>query len=211
MTQTATFFDSYARDFEAIYGNKNTPVNRVVNHYFRKSMRLRYERTIAGCSPIEGRSVLDIGCGPGHYSVELARRGAGEVLGIDFAEGMIKLATDRARAAGVEDRCTFVLGDILQAEIDKKYEYTIVMGFMDYVEDPHTVIERIIAVTGSKAFISFPVAGGVLGWQRKLRYKQRCPLYLYDEARLRDIFRRYRDVRFEIAPAARDFFVTLSV
>lgn len=211
MTQTATFFDSYARDFEAIYGNKNTPVNRVVNRYLRKSMRLRYERTLAGCSPIAGKSVLDIGCGPGHYGVELARRGASEVLGIDFAEGMIQLARDRARAAGVEDRCRFVLGDILEAEVAKKYDYTIVMGFMDYVEDPHKVIERILAVTAGKAFISFPVAGGVLGWQRKLRYRSRCPLYLYTEDRLRDIFRRYRDVRVSIEPAARDFFVTLSV
>jgi len=211
MTQTATFFDSYARDFEAIYGNKNTTVNRVVNHYFRKSMRLRYERSIAGCSPIEGRSVLDIGCGPGHYAVELARRGAGEVLGIDFAEGMIKLAEGRARATGVEDRCRFVLGDILEADIDRKYDYTIVMGFMDYVEEPHKVIDRVISVTSAKAFISFPVAGGLLGWQRRLRYRQRCPLYLYSEGRLRDIFRRYRDVRVTIEPAARDFFVTLSV
>jgi 2-polyprenyl-3-methyl-5-hydroxy-6-metoxy-1,4-benzoquinol methylase len=211
MSQTATFFDAYARDFEAIYGNKNTPVNRLVNHYFRRSMRLRYERTIAGCVPIEGKSVLDIGSGPGHYSVELARRGAGEVLGVDFADGMIKLAEDRARAAGVVDRCRFVLGDILELEIDRKYDYTIAMGFMDYVEDPHRIIDRILDVTASKAFISFPVEGGLLGWQRKLRYKQRCPLYMYGEDRLRDIFRRYRDVRVQIEPAARDFFVTLSV
>lgn len=211
MTQTATFFDSYARDFEAIYGNKNTPVNRVVNHYLRKSMRLRYERTLAGCSPIEGKSVLDVGCGPGHYSVELARRGASDVLGVDFADGMIKLAADRARAAGVEDRCRFILGDILETPIDKKYDYTIVMGFMDYVEEPRRMIDRILEVTAGKAFISFPVAGGLLGWQRKLRYRQRCPLYLYSEGRLRDIFRPYRDVRVAIEPASRDFFVTITV
>jgi len=211
MTQTATFFDSYARDFEAIYGNKNTPVNRVVNHYFRKSMRLRYEKSIAGCSPIEGKSVLDIGCGPGHYSVELARRGAGEVLGVDFADGMIKLAQDRARAAGVESRCRFILGDILETPIDHKYDYTIVMGFMDYVEEPRRMIDRILEVTSGKAFISFPVDGGLLAWQRKIRYKQRCPLYLYSEGRLRDIFRPYRDVRVAIEPASRDFFVTISI
>lgn len=211
MTQTATFFDSYARDFEAIYGNKNTPVNRVINHYFRKSMRLRYERSIAGCSPIEGRSVLDIGCGPGHYSVELARRGAADVLGIDFAQGMIDLAEQRARAAGVQDRCRFVFGDVLTTPIDRKYDYTIVMGFMDYVEEPSRVIDRILEVTSGKAFVSFPVDGGVLAWQRKLRYRQRCPLYLYSEARLRDIFRAYRQVRVEIEPTARDFFVTITV
>jgi SAM-dependent methyltransferase len=210
MTQTASFFDSYARDFEAIYGNKNTPVNRVVNHYFRKSMRLRYEWTISGCSPIEGKSVLDIGCGPGHYSVELARRGAGEVLGIDFANGMIGLAKDRARAASVADRCKFELGDILEATIDRTYDYTIVMGFMDYVAEPRRMIDKILELTAVKSFISFPLDGGLLAWQRKLRYRQRCPLYMYSEASLRDLFRSYRDMRVSIEPAARDFFVTIT-
>ena len=85
--RTAEFFDAYARDFNAIYGNENTLVNAVVNKLFRKSMVVRYERTLAGCSPIEGKTVIDIGCGPGHYGVALAARGAARVLGVDFAPG----------------------------------------------------------------------------------------------------------------------------
>src|SRR5450755_1146133 len=114
-TRTASFFDTYARDFSAIYGNDNTPVNAVVNRMFRKSMMLRYERSLAGCTPIEGKTVIDIGCGPGHYSVALAARGAARVLGVDFAAGMIELARARAAGAGVADRCTFTLGDFLTA------------------------------------------------------------------------------------------------
>jgi hypothetical protein len=63
--RTAEFFDAYARDFSAIYGNENTLVNSVVNKLFRKSMMLRYERTLAGCAPIAGKTVIDIGCGRG--------------------------------------------------------------------------------------------------------------------------------------------------
>ena len=69
----AEFFDSYASDFNAIYGNRNTLVNRVVNRYLRSSMRIRFEKTIEGCQPIEGRSVVDIGTGPGHYAIMLAK------------------------------------------------------------------------------------------------------------------------------------------
>ena len=77
IVRTPSFFSGYAADFDAIYANQATPFNSVVNRLFRRSMRLRFELTIAGCNPINGRSVLDVGCGPGHYGIELAHRGAG--------------------------------------------------------------------------------------------------------------------------------------
>lgn len=42
--------------------------------------------------PVEGRHVLDIGCGTGLYSRELKRRGAAQVLGYDVSEGMLEVA-----------------------------------------------------------------------------------------------------------------------
>src|SRR6201997_4378788 len=94
--RTSEFFHAYAHDFNAIYGNSNTFVNRLINRHFRASMRLRYEKTIEGCSPIAGKTVLDIGCGPGHYSVALAKKGAERVFGIDFADEMIAIAKQNA-------------------------------------------------------------------------------------------------------------------
>src|SRR5688572_1501281 len=112
-SSVAEFFDSYAHDFDAIYGTRHTALNRLINKHFRKSMRLRYERAIAGCDPIEGRSVLDIGCGPGHFGIALASRGAGRVVGIDFAPQMLAVARQHAEQKGVADRCEWILGDFL--------------------------------------------------------------------------------------------------
>lgn len=209
--RTSQFFDRYAQDFSAIYGNKNTLVNSVVNQVFRRSMRLRYEKTIAGCFPIEGKTVLDIGCGPGHYSVELARRGAAKVHGVDFAEGMIDLSKRHAKDAGVEGRTQFELKDFFAFPEGTKYDYTIVMGFMDYMADPRKVVEKVISLTSSRAFFSFPVDGGLLAWQRKLRYKSRCELFMYDEAAARRVVAglNYRAIRIE--EASRDYFVTIDV
>ncbi len=209
--RTSQFFDRYAQDFSAIYGNKNTLVNSVVNQVFRRSMRLRYEKTIAGCFPIEGKTVLDIGCGPGHYSVELARRGAAKVHGVDFAEGMIDLSKRHAKDAGVEGRTQFELKDFFAFPEGTKYDYTIVMGFMDYMADPRKVVEKVISLTSSRAFFSFPVDGGLLAWQRKLRYKSRCELFMYDEAAVRRVVAglNYRAIRIE--EASRDYFVTIDV
>lgn len=209
--QTARFFDAYARDFTAIYGNEHTPLNAVINRFFRKSMMLRYQRTLAGCSPIDGKSVIDIGCGPGHYGVELAKRGASRVLGVDFAPGMIEIAKKRAAEAGVTDRCTFELGDFLQVTGDEKFDYAIVMGFMDYIEDPLSLMKKVLSVCRGKAFFSFPADGGLLAWQRRLRYRSRCPLYLYSEDRIRGLIRELPVRASSVEEISRDYFVTLTV
>lgn len=205
--RTAGFFDRYAVDFNAIYGNSNRAFDGLVNALFRRAMLVRYEKTLAGCRPIAGLRVVDIGCGPGHYSVALARAGAAQVLGLDFAPGMLKIAAASAQSAGVAQACSFVHGDFLTHPLPEKFDYAVLMGFMDYVADARAVVERALAVTRRRAFFSFPKAGGPLAWQRQLRYRKRCDLYLYSEAQISALFRA-ADATFTIEPIGRDFFVT---
>ena len=206
--RTAEFFDRYAQDFSAIYGNRNTAVNRVVNALFRRSMRMRYDLAIEGSNPIVGRSVLDIGCGPGHYCIELARRGASRVLGIDFAEGMLEIARSGAARAGLEKTCEFRQADFFKDEFQEKFDYVIAMGFMDYVERPADTLRKALALTRVRAFFSFPLAGGFLAWQRQLRYRSRCDLYLYTELQVRQLFEDSGAKRIDVQKIDRDLFVT---
>ena len=210
LERTQTFFHQYAGDFDAIYGNKNGAINGFINRNFRKSMRLRYEKAIEGCDPVRGKSVLDVGCGPGHYSITLAQRGAGRVVGIDFAEGMLRLAREHAKQLGVGEQCTFLSGDFLTYEPGTKFDHVIVTGFMDYMPNPEQVIEKVLSLTTQKAFFSFPVAGGLLGWQRAVRYKRRCDLYLYSRERLDRILSRFPQANPTVETISRDFFVTLA-
>ncbi|TPN78513.1 TIGR04290 family methyltransferase, partial [Mesorhizobium sp. B1-1-5] len=48
---------------------------------------------------LSGKSVLDIGCNAGFYSIEMKRRGAGRVLGIDFDEAYLAQARFAAEIA----------------------------------------------------------------------------------------------------------------
>lgn len=54
-------------------------------------------------APTPGERVLDVGCGCGHTSLELARRvgPSGEVVGVDVSAPMLARARDRAREAGL--------------------------------------------------------------------------------------------------------------
>jgi SAM-dependent methyltransferase len=205
------FFHAYANDFDAIYSNRRGLINGAINNVFRRSMKLRFLKTLEGCNPIDGRTVLDVGCGPGHYSITLAQRGAGRVIGIDFAEGMLTLASQHAAQAGVGERCEFRVDDFATFRAPERFDYVIVMGFMDYMADARGIVEKVVSLTKFKAFFSFPVAGGILGWQRKLRYKNRCDLFLYTGEQLEHLFASIPGTQADIERIDRDFFVTLSV
>ncbi len=207
----AEFFDAYASGFDAIYGNRNTPLNRLANRLLRKSMRLRFEKTVEGCQPIEGSSILDIGCGGGHYAVYLARLGATRVVGIDFAEGMLELAHKKARDFGVEGQCEFIHADFDTHHFERQFDYSIAMGFMDYVPDPARVIARALSLSRRRAFFSFPRSRGVLAWQRRLRYRRKCDLYMYDREELVKLFDESECRTANIERIARDYFVTAHV
>ncbi len=58
---------------------------------------------------VTGRSVLDLACGAGHYTRELAARGARRVLGVDISPAMIKLARAGEGAPGSVE---YLVGDV---------------------------------------------------------------------------------------------------
>jgi predicted RNA methylase len=52
---------------------------------------------------LDGKSVLDIGCNGGFYSIEMARRGAARVLGVDHDEAYLEQARFAAEVSGYSD------------------------------------------------------------------------------------------------------------
>ncbi len=86
-----------------------------------------------------GLTVVDYGCGPGHLSVELARRvgPGGHVLALDLNADFLKRTAERAEAEGVAERVRVhhVSNDELPlpaASVDR----VICKNVMEYVDDP---------------------------------------------------------------------------
>jgi SAM-dependent methyltransferase len=60
--------------------------------------------------------VVDLGSGDGRLVIAAARRGA-RARGVEFNPDMVQLSKRRAAEANVQDRATFVEGDMFEAEI----------------------------------------------------------------------------------------------
>ena len=132
--------------------------------------------------------------------------GWASVVGVDFAEGMLELARNSARRAGVEHRCRFERGDFMNWSPPGKFDYVIAMGFMDYVAHPSAVVAKVMSVAECRAFFSFPLDGGLLAWQRKLRYRRRCLLYMYTEKQIAALF-ELTSSKINVRRISRDLFV----
>jgi SAM-dependent methyltransferase len=92
---------------------------------------------IDALSPVPGERVLDIGCGSGPTTVELARRVGpdGSVVGVDIAPAMVEAARRRAdgeRLGNVEVRTADAqVDDLGDAAFDAAYSRFGVMFFSD--------------------------------------------------------------------------------
>src|SRR5207237_20836 len=60
----------------------------------------RFAHAIPG--DLNGRSVLDIGCNAGFYSIEMKRRGAARVLAVDVDPDYLRQARFAAHTVGVD-------------------------------------------------------------------------------------------------------------
>ncbi|MGH3076358.1 MAG: SAM-dependent methyltransferase, partial [Gaiellales bacterium] len=92
-----------------------------------------------------GTRVLDLACGHGRHSVELARRGCA-VTGVDLSEPSLALAAARAAEAGVDVRLERV--DMRRIEFDAEFDAVINMftafGYFEEAEN-RLVLERVAA------------------------------------------------------------------
>jgi cyclopropane-fatty-acyl-phospholipid synthase len=85
-----------------------------------------------------GQRVLDIGCGWGGMALYLHRVAKVEVLGITLSEEQLKLARERAEAAGVADKVRFELMDYrdLAKRAPGYFDRIVSVGMFEHVGVP---------------------------------------------------------------------------
>jgi len=104
--QVRAMFDRIAR----VYDRMNSVMTAGLHHKWRS-------RAVDLAGVRAGDRVVDVACGTGDLSLELARRvgGAGAVVGCDFSEQMLVLAREKAaKAAGLDADVRFEWANALE-------------------------------------------------------------------------------------------------
>jgi cyclopropane-fatty-acyl-phospholipid synthase len=78
-----------------------------------------------------GQRVLELGCGWGGMALYLAQVADVEVLAVTLAEEQVKLAQERAEAAGLSDRVRFELRDY--RDVDGTFDRVFSVGILEHV------------------------------------------------------------------------------
>ncbi|MGH9845630.1 MAG: class I SAM-dependent methyltransferase [Blastocatellia bacterium] len=86
---------------------------------------------------IKNKTVIDFGCGVGAEAVEMAEKGAGKVIGVDYQERWLKVAREHAARASVSDRCTFTTHSAEFADI------IIAIDSFEHFNDPGGILSQM--------------------------------------------------------------------
>ncbi len=100
---------------------------------------------IQTCVPasLEGKTVLDIGCNAGFYSLEMKRRGAGRVLGIDADEHYLRQARWAAEVSGLE--VEFEQMSVYELDrIEESFDLVIFMGVFYHLRYPLYALDKVV-------------------------------------------------------------------
>lgn len=92
---------------------------------------------------LSGKSVLDIGCNAGFYSIEMKRRGAAEVIGIDSDDRYLAQARFAAHALGFEDISFRNLSVYDVGRLGRRFDVVIFMGVLYHLRHPLLALDLI--------------------------------------------------------------------
>lgn len=100
---------------------------------------------------IVGKTVLDFGCGQGFQTIDMARRGARHVIGLDIQTAGLTAGRHRAEQLGLRERCTFT--DQMPGPVD----IIVSRDAFEHFVDPAAILETMhrLLVPGGRVLASF--------------------------------------------------------
>lgn len=176
---TREHWDNIAQEFDTFYKKEKDALRRAVDKIFRKGMAERVNLTLQECKNVKGKRILDIGCGLGHATTELMKRGS-EVVGISSTVNATRL---------IKEMYVLICDDFLDYPFDESFDISIALGFFDHTGNPTPYLKKMKLLTREKCIMSFP---SQFAFQVPIRMiwlrSKKCPAYFYTKKRIKRLF-----------------------
>ncbi|HEY8433644.1 MAG TPA: bifunctional 2-polyprenyl-6-hydroxyphenol methylase/3-demethylubiquinol 3-O-methyltransferase UbiG [Sphingomicrobium sp.] len=113
-------------------------LNPVRLKYVRDQIDRHWQADECSRTPLEGKTVLDVGCGAGLLTEPLARLGA-TVTGIDASPEVIAVARNHMTAAGLH--IDYRAGDV--QELEGRFDLITAMEVIEHVAEPEAFVQAL--------------------------------------------------------------------
>jgi tRNA (mo5U34)-methyltransferase len=143
-------------------------VQTAPDHFLGDYPRIKWQRFSASIpEDLSGKSVLDVGCNAGFYSIQMKRRGADRVVAIDTDEKYLAQARFAAKVSNVEIEFRN-LSVYEVADLHEQFDLVLFMGVLYHLRHPllaldllheHVVADLLVAqslLRGSKETMKVP-------------------------------------------------------
>src|SRR5262249_38711083 len=167
--QEAAFFDQRA----ATVQDMALPIDPLAFcRYTRPGLRRRFNKEFRFriIGDLEGKRLLDVGCGDGPNMAMFAKMGA-DVTGIDVSPGALDVARRRAEVNGVADRVRLICCPIETADLpDASFDVVWGDGILHHVLDAlEPTVERLVRWVKDDGLILFSEPVNLFEPLRRLR------------------------------------------
>lgn len=119
-------------------------------------------------------SVLDLGCGSGVFSIEIARNFPNAKLTLFDQPQLAPLIEENLRKFKVQSSCSLRLGDFVQDSLGGPYDFIIASGIMDFVGDLEQMAKKLAGSLSDHGYLFVSTHGinddftgprrTILGW-----------------------------------------------
>jgi ubiquinone/menaquinone biosynthesis C-methylase UbiE len=109
----------------------------------------------------EGKTVLDLGCGPGFFSVELAEMvgSSGKVIAADLQEGMLQKLQEKIKGTELEKRITLHKCEVDKIGLTENVDFVLTFYVVHEIPDQDklfTEIETLLKPNGQILIVEPP-------------------------------------------------------
>jgi ubiquinone/menaquinone biosynthesis C-methylase UbiE len=96
----------------------------------------------------EGMIVLDLGCGPGFFSIEIAKmlKGSGKVIAADLQEGMLELVNKKIKGTEIEHRIELHKCEDNKIGVTENVDFVLVFYMIHEVPNQDNLLRELKSI-----------------------------------------------------------------